>query len=310
MYKRKLAYLALLITAVIWGVAPPVIKYTLRFVSPMSFLFFRFLIASLIIIVPTIIRIKKIKLSKKDWLAYLFLGFLCAPLNLILLFLGIEKTTAIDASLISIISPILVVVGGALLLREKVTKIERIGIFITVIGTFLTIFQPLFDIKTNVGLNIEGNLLVLAGTLVWVVFTLLAKKYRHLDPFILSSLSFCVGLFTLLIFFVFPFFISNFHLPISSFSFPISHFSLPPAALPGILFMAIFSSVVAYFAYVYGLSKIEASEATIFTYLQPIFAIPISVIFLGEKITLPFFLGALLIVSGVFICERLSKTAN
>jgi len=83
---RKTAYLALLTTAVIWGLAPPVIKYTLRFLSPVSFLFYRFLIASTLVTLPLLLKLKKAKPSKKDLLLYLFLGFLAGPLNLLLLF--------------------------------------------------------------------------------------------------------------------------------------------------------------------------------------------------------------------------------
>lgn len=291
---RKLAYLALLITAIIWGVAPPIIKYTLNFLSPVSFLFYRFLIASAIIAVPTILRLRKVKLNLRDWLLYLFLGFLCTPLNLILLFLGIQKTTASDASLISIVSPVLIIVGGVLFLNEKVNKMEKIGIAITVAGTIMTIIQPFFERNINVEKNILGNLLVLLGTLVWVVFTLLTKKNHkdRLDPLLLTGLSFLVGLITVIPFYSFE---------------KWTMFDL--RALPGILFMAIFSSVVAYFAYIYGLTKIEASEATIFTYLQPIFAVPIAVIFLKEKLTLPFIIGAIFIIVGVFICEYRFKKA-
>ena len=67
--------------------------------------------------------------------------------------------------------------------------------------------------------------------------------------------------------------------------------------------MAVFSSVVAYSAYTYGLKKIEASETSVFTYLQPLFAIPIAVIFLGEKLTIYLIIGAILITLGVFVCE-------
>jgi len=62
---RRLAYLALIISAFIWGIAPPIIKYTLRFISPVQFLFYRFLIASLLVAIPTILRIKKIKPANK-----------------------------------------------------------------------------------------------------------------------------------------------------------------------------------------------------------------------------------------------------
>ena len=284
--ERKQARLALLFSSLIWGIAPPVIKYTLNFLSPFSFLFYRFLFASFFVIIPFYLKIKKNPPSKKDWFFYLFLGFLCSPLNLGFLFLGINRTTAIDASLISIISPILIIVAGAIFLKENVTKVEKIGIFFTFIGTVLTIIQPLWESHNHPGKNIEGNFLVLIGTLVWVIFVILSKKLKHLDPFVLTASSFFVGLVCF------------------SPQITFSPTPLPAPALPGVLFMAIFSSIFAYFAYLFGLSKIEASEATVFTYLQPVFAIPVSLLFLNEKITLPFFLGATLIILGVFMCEH------
>lgn len=283
--QRKLAYLALILAAFIWAVATPIIKYTLNFASPLSFLYFRFLAASLIVAIPVCLKIIKIKPTKKDWLAYLLLGFLCTPLNLYLLFIGLQRTTAINASLISITSPFLAAIGGALFLKENVSKKERFGIGIAIFGTIFTIIQPLFDNVSQIGSHIGGNLLVFSGTLVWVIFALLVKKFRHLDPFLLSSFSFIIGLFCL-----FPFVSLN-----------TKYLILNTKAIPGILYIGIFSSVVAYFAHIYGLTKIEASEAEVFTYLQPFFAVPLSVIFLGEKITLPFLLGAALIATGVYI---------
>ena len=287
---RKLAYLALFSATFIWGIAPPIIKYTLQFISPISFLFYRFLVASFVVAIPTILRVRKIRPTKEELIDYLFLGFLCTPLNLLLLFLGIQKTTAVDASLISITSPFLVAVGGGLFLKENITKKEGMGIGIAMAGTLLTIIQPLLE--NGFGLqNVEGNLLVFLGTLVWVVFTLLAKKKHHLDPVLLSSFSFLVGLITFI-----PLVILTPTVPSSLDTY---FLILNTNTLPGILFMAIFSSVIAYSTHFYGLSKIEASEAVVFTYLQPIFSVPLASILLKEKITLPFILGALLIATGV-----------
>lgn len=291
--ERKFAYLALLASAIIWGIAPPVIKNTLKYVSPVSFLFFRFLLASLFVLVPVIIKIKKTKPSKKEVLSYLFLGFLCTPLNLLLLFWGINKTTAIDASLISIVSPILVVFGGSVFLKEKVTLMELAGTALAVAGTLLIVIQPMLDSELNVSKNIIGNLLVLAGTFVWVIYTLMAKKQQKLDSFLLVGLSFIIGLLTIA---------PLYFLELEQLSIPF--FTLNSKAFAGIAFMAIFSSIIAYWTYVYGLTKIEASEAVIFTYLQPVFSIPISVIFLRESLTLPFVIGAILIISGVVTCSR------
>ena len=178
--------------------------------------------------------------------------------------------------------------GGAFFLKEKVTPTERIGIAVTVVGTILVIIQPFWENKAGANIPLFGNSLVFLGTVIWVIFTLLAKKNRHLDPFILSSSSFVIGLIVLL--------------PLAS---RIPPLTLP--ALPGLIYMSVFSSIVAYFTYVYGLSKIEVSEATLFTYLQPLFAVPVSMAFLHEKLTLPFLSGAILIIIGVFICEQRGK---
>lgn len=302
--ERRLAYIALFVSAVIWGIAPPVIKATLKYLTPVSFLFYRFLLALVIIFPFSIKKIINTKVTKKELLLYLSLGFLCTPLNLLFLFWGINKTTAIDASLISITPPIFVILGGVLFLNETVSKKELSGIILAVAGTLVTIVQPLLEQGVNPSKNIEGNLLVFAGALVWVLFTLLTKKHHQdkLDSLLLVGTSFLVGLII-----VFPMFLYERLTLINSlkstFQPSIPFFLVNPKAVGGIAFMAVFSSIIAYWAYIFGLTKIEASEATVFTYLEPLFAVPIAIIFLKESLTIPFMIGAVLITTGVFICE-------
>ena len=230
----------------------------------------------------------KNKPNKKEIFQYLALGFLGTPLTLFLLFSGIQRTTAIDSTIIGIITPILVIMGGVLFLKEKLTKAETVGISLALAGTLVTIVQPFLESKAQVGQNIYGNFLVLLGTITWAAFTLITKKLcRRLDPFILSASSFIIALFCFI-----PLVLTD-----------KTSLLLPANAIWGVLYMAILGSVIAYSAYIYGLSKIEASEATVFTYLQPVFAIPASILLLGEKTTAPFWVGAILIIAGVFICE-------
>jgi drug/metabolite transporter (DMT)-like permease len=67
--------------------------------------------------------------------------------------------------------------------------------------------------------------------------------------------------------------------------------------------MAIFGSLMAYFFYNYGVSKIEVSESTLYTYLQPVIAIPLSVLFLNEILTPAFIVGSVFILFGLIIAE-------
>lgn len=284
--------MALLTTAGVWGIAPPIIKYSLGFVSPLSFLFYRFLIVSLIFAIPLLIKLKKLKPGPRDCFLYLALGFIGTPLTLLFYFFGVEKTAAINASIISIFTPILIILGGVIFLNEKVTKKEKLGIALILLGASLGVIEPLFKTGVSLSGKMLGNILVLAGSITWATFSLLRRKYADsLDSFVLTASSFAAGLAV-----------------VSPLAARSSLFPVHPQAIPGILYMAIFGSVIAYFTYIYGFSKIEASEATLFTYLEPIFAIPVSIFFLKERTSFLFAVGALLILWGVIVSELRAKS--
>lgn len=294
--KRSLAYLSLLITAVIWGVAVVVIKYTLNFIDPLSFLFFRFLISTAILFPFFLIFARNHPLSKNDLLKLFFLGTLSTTIVLSLLFIGMQYTTAIDVSLISILGPVMIVFGGAHFLKEKVTGQEKFGLSIAILGATVAILEPLLRGGVNHGV-LFGNLLVFLSYVVWAIYTLFHKKNSlKYHPITITFFSFFSGLITLTPIFL----IKNFSIS------PFLNFSifLPTAALPGILYMSLFSSCIAYFTYNLGVSLIEASEATLFDYLKPIFTAPLAFFWLKEEITLSFLIGAVIIAIGVAISER------
>jgi drug/metabolite transporter (DMT)-like permease len=66
----------------------------------------------------------------------------------------------------------------------------------------------------------------------------------------------------------------------------------------------LFSSLAGYALFAYGLSKIKAQEAGIFTYIDPVAAIVIAVPLLHETITWEFILGSILIFGGIWIAEK------
>lgn len=293
---RVKAYLALLVTAVIWGIASPVIKYTLDFVSPVPFLFWRFLLTSLIFLPIFLLyqRKKKIKLTLKKICQFSLLGFLGTTLSLGLLFVGYQYTTAIDGALIFSLAPLVVVVGGALFLKEKITRMEKIGSAAAFLGSIVVVIQPVLEGNVFAVKNIYGNLLIAGSAIVFAAYCLLVRQFEFkekADPLVLTALGFFAGLATITPVFAWEQLTTSLPLAIN------------PSALPGIIYMTLFSSVIAYFTYHLGYSLIEASEATIFDYLKPVFAAPIAILWLGEKITPPFLLGAGIIGLGVFLTE-------
>jgi drug/metabolite transporter (DMT)-like permease len=293
MSKRTLAYLALLTTAAIWGVAGPVIKATLQDVPPLTFLTLRFLINTVVIAPVFLLYLRKHPLNLADIPKLFLLTLLGTTVTLVLVFWGFDRTTAIDATLIGATGPLFIVAGGAIFLKEVVTTREKIGVAVALLGILTTVIQPLFEGTAFATQNIEGNLLIVASNISWVAFTLAGKEdFKKHSPFLITATSFIFGFFTFV-----PFAFAESANPVSL------ALNLPSSAWLGILYMSLLSSAVAFFAYTWGVEQIEASEAAVFTYLQPLFAAPVAYLWLGEAITPAFLLSAAVIAAGVAITE-------
>lgn len=295
MSNRLKAYLLLLLTAIIWGVASPVIKYTVSQISPFAFLFYRFLITSAVFLPFFFVIARREKETFSSLVKIVPLGFLGVTLTLSLIFLGLEKTTALDASILVALAPIFITVAGVLFLNEKVTRIEQVGISLCFAGTLLMIAQPLIEGGVFAGKNLLGNLLITSSNFAWTAYVILSKEeFKKHSPFIITATSFFTGLVTII-----PF--ALFEQGIKVFNY--QELVIFSGAYWGVLYMSLFSSVVAYLTFQLGLKLIEASEATLFAYLQPIFAAPLAVFWLGEKITPAFLMGVFIITIGVILAE-------
>ena len=189
---RHLAYLLLLLNAALWGISPPIIKNSLNYVSPSVFLFFRFLIASLLF-APIFLKTRSSHVHKtKSWLL-LSLALLGTPLTLYPLFLGLNLTSSIEGSIIESSSPMFIVLGSVIFLHEVVKRKEWIGIVLAVGGTLLLTSEPLLTGKHASFTSFTGNLLIVLSNVIWAAFLLLSKKTKT-NPTQLTFYSFLVSI--------------------------------------------------------------------------------------------------------------------
>ena len=294
MSSRAKAYLALSIMAVIWGAALPLVKPSLDFVSPLQFLYFRYLIAAPLLLPVFIFYLFKLKPSIKTLLTIVALEFLGTAVNLPILYYGLKLTSSIEASLIGAAGPVFTVLGGIIFLHEKESRREWRGLALSFLGTLLLIIEPLLTGRNHgVGFSMLGNGLVLTYNLIYVVYVLLAKvHYKKIPKILVSSLSYPVALLSFWLL-----------LTITGLSASPSLLAIPQVALAS-GYMAIFGSIVAWTLFLYGQNLIEASEASLFTYLQGVVAIPVAWLFLQEVPTWPMGLAIILIAGGVILAEK------
>jgi len=179
-----------------------------------------------------------------------------------------------------------------------------LGYGITILGFLVVILQPILDRNVEGSeTRLYGNFLIFLSVLAWAMFTLISKNVFNHDktgkrssPLFITFVTFFSGALVLMPFGLYEIWNSD-----------IDYVH----ALPGILYMTIFSTVIAYSFFEYGVKKIKVSQASIFQYIQPVFTIPIAMIALNEKFSIYYIAGGALLLLGLYFSESNgSKKSN
>lgn len=296
---RRNAYLRLLGAAAIWGAASPVVKYTLGGIDPFSFLAYRFFISG--VIAAIILKRRRLHHKLRDNILSVSLyGFLAFTLSLSFLFLGLEKSTVLEVTLLGATGPLIVTLGGYMFFHDRITKREKIGISIALVGVFLNSLYPLF--VSSGALMFSGNILIILYLLcdsasgLWSKH-LVKQKIPSLD---ITMIGFLVAALTII---PFTFVLRGTAVITDVISLPLSYHL-------GVWYMALISGLLAYFWVIRGQRSIEISEAWLFMYTQPLFSIPLAVFWLKESITPSFIIGAAIIAIGIVLAETKPRNHN
>lgn len=304
MSDRLRSYLLLTVNTLVWGAGLVIVKPALAITTPFRFLLYRLTIAALLA-TPILFYFF---LKKKNLLKHLpiiiGLELIGTTLALSLLYTGLRITTAIEASLITSSTPVFISILGVIFLKEKEEVHELIGTGLAFLGALLLTLFPVFQGHTQLnGVSLTGNLLIVGQNLATASYFILAKKYYQKIPkFFVTSISFYLGIIT---FFGLSLWTANWQLP--KFFMQIQQDLTNWSVWRASGYMAIFGSIIGLTTYIKGQEKIEASEAALFSYLQPLVYIPLGVLWLGEKIYWWQLASLALILFGVFWAERRVK---
>lgn len=289
--KSPLPYLALILAHLIWGVNFVVAKITLQEFPPMSLALLRFAIASLLLAPFFLAEAKKVKIDKKDLPKLIAIGVFIISFNITFFFEGIKRTTAINASILSLIIPMLAVLLGWWFLKEKIRLINLLGVVLGFLGALIVIGLPQM-VNGNGSLQILlGNFLIILASISWVVGAVISKSIlKKYSSLVVTAIVFLVGTI-------------SFFIPaaIEYIQNPAWTSQVTIVGILGLAYMAFLSSVSAYFLFEWGLSKTSVIAADIFQYIEPFAATILAVTILGEQISIFFLAGAALIAAGVFL---------
>lgn len=304
---RRIAYILLLINTLCWGAALIAVKPSLEIISPSRFLFYRYVIAAFLTL-PVLWHFgkKSPKLFSKVPIIT-SLELLGTTLSLWFVYQGLSLTSAINASLVGTTGPIFVVLVAVLFFKEREEKRELLGLITAFLGALILVLIPSFNgsFQSADATNpLAGNLYIVVANILVAIYYLLAKKhYRQLPKIFAASISFWVGAISFGLLSWWEARWPHFNQITSMISTDFQHWEVWLASF----YMGIFGSIIGLTAYIKGQDKIEASEASLFTYLQPLVYLPLGVILLGEVFNPLSLVGLMLVVAGVLISENRTK---
>ncbi|MBR0195881.1 MAG: EamA family transporter [Paludibacteraceae bacterium] len=298
---QYVAVIALILSMVIWSVSGIAIKHALAVFPPFTMIVLRFVPSVLLMFIIGMVRRKHSlfclqKMDLKDLPLFLIAGF-CQPFLYYML-----ETFAFDAlnsptiaeTLLST-SPLLSPIFAAVILRERVTKYNIIGILISTTGVFTLSLVGNKDFSIG---SFWGVPLAFAAVSAAVVDSIMMRK----APVKYSSLSFVF--YTQLIslcFFIPVWFVKEGPEAIYQLPFTIHDTELQ-MALGCIAYLTIFASVIAFILFCYALRQVGVTQANAFNNIRPAFTALWMFLFFDEILPLGKWIGMILIIFGLFVC--------
>ena len=167
MSKKEGIILAVL-TAMIWGVVPPLMKAGLLVFSGNMIVSTR-LVGSLAALY-LYIRITGRNPHWRPFPKLAILGGVALAVNHFLFLNGLNETTAIATNIIIQVATVLMVLTGVLLLREKMTSLKAIGTSLALVGVGVIIWNGTELTDLLLSSQFTGNLMVLGAATIWPVY--------------------------------------------------------------------------------------------------------------------------------------------
>ncbi|MDB4050854.1 DMT family transporter [Flavobacteriaceae bacterium] len=292
MSNRSLGFLAAFGATLIYGLNHTVAKNVMPiYIGPYAFILLRVIGASILFWTVSLF-IKTEKIDKKDWPRIILCSFLGMVINMLAFFKGLELSTPVNSSVMITLSPIIVFIFSAILLKEKIESMKAFGIASGFVGALILV---LYTAKTGVNApNIPmGNLLFIVNSFAYGLYLVLVKplisKYNIIT---LLKWLFLLGV------------IMNFPVTISQFlEVEWTNLPLKEAIIP-IAFVVIGTTFFTYLFNAYALTKLTASSVSSFIYLQPIVGIVFAISTKSDSLTLISVVGMILIFIGIYLVTK------
>jgi drug/metabolite transporter (DMT)-like permease len=291
------ANILLVIVTMIWGMGFVATDEALRFLPPMEMQIFRFGIAALIMM---IIFNKKLRQASKKAIIYGAIIGIIFFLAMTLQTFGLKDSTVPKNAFLTVTNVVFVPIIGLILYKLKPKNYLWYGIIVMLVGFFFLLFQfDIFNINNSLN-NLKsqsyitfGDFLSLLCGIGFAFHFICAEKFvKDEDPIIIVMFQLIVSTILSIIL---AFVMNENPLAIDGTNFI--------KAVPALLYMAIFSSIISFVLQLTAQKYVPASNTAIICTLESVFAALFSVLLGRTDLTLSLIMGGILITIGIIWAE-------
>jgi drug/metabolite transporter (DMT)-like permease len=274
-------YLAL--AASIWGGMYVVVKIVVSVIPPLELVWMRYVVAVVALVVIGLITRQKWRIHKRDIFVIIAIGIIGNAISIVTQETGTMLSSAQMGAIITSSTPAFMVIFARLLLNERLTVKKGLSLCLATIGVFLIVGVNHMTLSSKLG----GISLIIAA-LTWALMSILVKRVpSDYSQIVVTTYSVLVALIVLT-----PIVVGQLNM------IKISELTIPPI-WGGILYLGIVSTAGGFLLWNRGLQMLNASSGGLFFFFQPVVGALLGWLILGEKIGITFWIGAILILSGV-----------
>ncbi|MEO4048729.1 DMT family transporter [Pseudomonas sp. CAU 1711] len=283
---QAFAMACLVLAMALWGSSFIALKFAFAELPTMWVICARMALGSLVFLLAWRWR-GRLDYRPGDW-RYLLAMAACEPcLYFIFEALALQHTSAAQAGMITALLPLLVAVGASLFLRERVALSTWAGFLLAVCGALW--LSLVGEADAGAPAPLLGNFYELLAMLCATGYTLLLKLLcERYSPFILTAMQAFVGAL-----FFLPLALAGQSLP--------SEFGV--LGVGAVIYLGLVVTVGAYGLYIFGVSRLPASQASAFTNLIPVFTLIFAALLLGERLAPAQYAAAALVFAGVALSQ-------
>lgn len=276
-----------ILATTLWGINGTVTRYLLlNNLDPVVLVQIRLTFSALLLFLWIFIKKEKVKINKEDIVSLLILGIFGLALVQMAYFYTISLTNVATAVFLQYLSPVIVAIFGIIFKTEQITGSKLLAIFLALLGSFLIVTKngglklPLLGLISGLISAFSQSFYIIYGKKVLKLFTpLTVLAYGWLFGAIFWWLlippqkALLKQVFTL-------------------------------RDIIGIVYIVVLATVIPFLLYFKGLKYLTSTTASVVSLVEPVVAVLVAYLVLGEKLTLSAALGALFIL---FAVSKISK---